>query len=74
MDKNVIVANNNDKNIATGPQEPGYKEYFRSTMGVDFFDPAATNMGKNNLKLKWAGDEGKKPDVKRCFEINIKEV
>jgi len=72
MDSHYVVGNNNVANIQSAPLEPGYKEYFKYTLGNAFFDPAARNMGKQNLKLKWVGDEAKKPDIARCFEINIK--
>lgn len=74
LDNELLVGNNNDKPIAEGPDEPGYKEYFKYTLASDFFNPAATNLARGGHDIHWNGDDAKKPEKSRLWEINIKQL
>lgn len=43
-------------------------------MGSDFFRPCATNLLAQKEKLPWEGNRKEKPEIERCFSINIKET
>jgi hypothetical protein len=68
----MFVANNNKENMLESEETKNYEEYAKYLFGSDFFTPCATNLLAKNNPMPWEGKDEEKPEIDRCFRINIK--
>lgn len=73
FDTKLFIANNFEGEIADIEPSDTYKEWCKYSIGNDFFKPCATNLKIKNEPMPWEGEPDKKPEIERCYSLNIKE-
>jgi len=73
LNSDYLIGNNDKRLVADAQDDEGYVEYFKYKIGQQFFSPAAEPLTlRRSTELEWKGDKLLRPDVNRCFQLNIK--
>jgi len=73
LDREFLTGNNDKRLVSEAREDEGYVEYFKYKIGQQFFSPASEPLTlRKSTELNWKGDKLMKPDINRCFQLNLR--